>query len=135
VDWASGGDADNDGLTTKEESKWGTLPFDSDSNDNGVLDGVEVGHGNPLSTDPDGDGLANPDELLKGTNPYHPDTDGDSPGGAACNDLTDVFPLDPSRCELPTDPTPALPPSITLFEPTNASLVSTACSPNPICPP
>lgn len=135
VDWASAGDADNDGLSTKEESKWGTDPFDPDSNDNGVLDGAEVGTSNPLSTDPDGDGLANPDELVKGTNPFNPDTDGDSPDGVACNDLTDVFPLDPSRCALPSDPTPALPPSILLFEPTNAELVIATCSPNPICPP
>jgi tetratricopeptide (TPR) repeat protein len=38
----TGLDSDGDGLSDEQEKKFGSDPFDSDSNDNGVSDGVEV---------------------------------------------------------------------------------------------
>jgi len=94
-----------------------------------VSDGTEVAMGfSPTSNDVDGDGLTYAQELLKGTNPFRADTDGDG-----VLDGIDAFPLDPTRWQTPTDPTPGVPPIITLQEPTNAVLQS--CNPPvPGCP-
>ena len=46
-------DADSDGLPDKIEIQIGTNPNDADSDDDGVLDGLEL----HLSIDTDGDGL------------------------------------------------------------------------------
>jgi hypothetical protein len=59
-DPAPGSDPDHDGLATVVEGMLGTNPNDSDTDDDGVLDGTEVrGYGsaptNPLSTNTDGD--------------------------------------------------------------------------------
>jgi len=127
--WATGGDADGDGLTTFQEAQWGTNPENADTNGDGVSDGTEVAMGfSPTSNDVDGDGLTYAQELLKGTNPFRADTDGDG-----VLDGIDAFPLDPTRWQTPTDPTPGVPPIITLQEPTNAVLQS--CNPPvPGCP-
>lgn len=54
-----------------------------------------------------------------GTDPFNPDTDGDT-----VNDGTDAFPLDPTRSTAPSpDPEDTTPPTITLTEPTSATLV------------
>jgi len=118
-------DSDLDGLPNDDEVTAGTDPNDSDSDDDGVLDGEEVNGVDNTSTpwvttgtsdpnnpcdpnpnnalcDEDGDGISNPDEAVIGTDPTNPDTDGDG-----INDGTEVTngsnPLDPC------DPVPASP--------------------------
>ena len=118
---AGGDDPDGDGLSTAEEWLLGTDPFDSDTNDDGVPDGVALAS-NLSATDPDmdGDGVLNAAERLQGTSPFHADTDGDG-----VNDAADAFPLDPARTAAP-EPTPGdtTPPGMTLTDPTNATLIS-----------
>ena len=79
-------DSDNDGLSDKQETAYGTDPTNADSDGDGVSDGVEVYLGtNPLdatstpdlNADPDQDGLTNDQELLYRTNPNAADSDGD----------------------------------------------------------
>ena len=116
------GDEDGDGLTNAEELALGTDPYDADTNDDGMLDSVAVRSGRS-ATDPDmdGDGLTNAAELVAGTDPFQADTDSDGVG-----DATDCFPLDPDRSTCPiSTPGDVTPPSITLTEPTNATLIST----------
>jgi predicted outer membrane repeat protein len=50
------GDTDNDGLTNNEERDLGISGYDPDIDNDGILDGVEVGsdHANPQDTDNDG---------------------------------------------------------------------------------
>lgn len=127
--WATDGDADGDGLTTFQEGQWGTNPESADTNGDGIPDGAQVGMGqNPTSNDVDGDGLTYAQEVQRGTNPFRADTDGDG-----VTDGADFFPLDPTRWAQPSDPTPGVPPIISLQEPTNATLLS--CTPPvPGCP-
>ena len=117
------GDEDGDGLTNAEELELGSDPYDADTNDDGMLDSVAARSGrSAIDPDMDGDGIPNADELAAGTDPLQSDTDFDGVGDSA-----DCFPLDPGRSTCPT-PTPGdvTPPSITLTEPTNATLVSTS---------
>ncbi|MGH9337852.1 MAG: hypothetical protein ACRD21_29210, partial [Vicinamibacteria bacterium] len=112
---------DGDSLTNGEEWTIGTDPFDSDTNDDGILDGIAVASGmSPTDPDMDDDGVLNGAERTNGTDPFNFDTDGDEVG-----DGDDAFPIDPERDEAP-DPTPGdiTPPTITLTEPTNATLIS-----------
>jgi outer membrane protein OmpA-like peptidoglycan-associated protein len=82
---ASGGesdlaDADNDGLTNKEEKQLGTDPHNRDTDGDGLSDGDEVlkYHTDPLNKDSDGDGLSDYDEIIVyHTDPLKKDTDGD----------------------------------------------------------
>jgi hypothetical protein len=68
----------------------------------------------------DGDGALNKSELTNGTDPFRADTDGDG-----VNDGADCFPLDPTRSTCPqSDPNDHTPPTITLAEPTSATLIS-----------
>jgi len=46
------GDDDNDGLTNQEELWWHCDPKDSDTNDDGVMDGPSVNYSNPKRTYP-----------------------------------------------------------------------------------
>lgn len=97
----SGGDidSDGDGLTDKDEPKYGTDPFDPDTDKDGLTDGQEVLQykTNPLEPDTDLDGLKDGAEALTyKTNPLEPDTDkgGVSDGHEVIEDETD--PLNPA---------------------------------------
>ncbi|MGH9319232.1 MAG: hypothetical protein ACRD3V_05000, partial [Vicinamibacteria bacterium] len=116
-----GDDPDGDGLTNGEEWALGTDPLDSDTNDDGILDGVAVAsRTSATGPDMDGDGVLNAAERINGTDPLRADTDGDG-----VNDLADAFPLDPARTTAPPGtPGDTTPPVITLTEPTNANLIS-----------
>ena len=91
------GDPDNDGLTNAEEQSLTTFPNNEDTDNDGLLDGVETGDGNyvdatmtgtdPLKKDTDGDTLQDNvennsgvyvDENMTGTNPNEADTDNDT---------------------------------------------------------
>ncbi len=82
-----GADDDMDGLTNVREIDLGTDPRDPDTDDDGLLDGIEVdvGQTNPLSDDTDDDGLMDGVEdadhngivAATETSPLLPDTDGD----------------------------------------------------------
>lgn len=114
--WLSG-DTDGDGLSNEAEVANGTDPLNPDTNGDGILDGAAVSSGmSATDLDMDDDGVVNATERQNGTDPFLADTDGD---GVA--DLTDAFPLDPTRWALPP-PTPGdtTPPVITLLEPKNA---------------
>ncbi len=68
-------DTDGDGIYDFAESRFGTSPSDSDSDNDGLLDGAEVFqyHSNPLATDTDGDGYSDGDEVqVIGSDPADP---------------------------------------------------------------
>jgi hypothetical protein len=113
-------DDDSDGLSNAAEYRWGTDPLDPDSNDDGLDDGLDVALGiDPTSPDADGDGLTNAQERTLGTDPFKADTDGD---GVA--DGADAYPFDPTRSSPPIpDPNDHTPPTITILEPANATLL------------
>jgi hypothetical protein len=99
----------------------GTDPYNADTNGDGISDGRSVDAGiSPTNRDIDGDGVPNDVEIQNGTDPFRADTDGDGvPDGADC------FPLDASRSVCPApNPGDVTPPTITLTEPTNATLSS-----------
>ena len=98
---ASGGplDSDGDGLTDSDEAKYGTDPFDPDSDHDGLMDGEEVHtyHTDPLNADTDYDGLKDGAEVKQyKTNPTLRDTDngGVADGHEVIEDHTD--PLNPA---------------------------------------
>jgi hypothetical protein len=114
-------DPDGDGLTSAQEWEFGTDPYNADTNGDGIPDGNAVRSGRSATNpDMDGDGVPNWVERTQGTDPFNPDTDGDGHLDGA-----DCFPLDPTRWQCPS-PTPGdtTPPTITLTEPTNATLIS-----------
>lgn len=61
-------DADGDGLSQAEEATLGTNPANTDSDQDGLSDNVEVNthHSNPLDTDSDHDGIADGYEITHG---------------------------------------------------------------------
>ena len=79
-------DSDNDGLGDTNEGLIGTNPLNSDSDEDGLLDGVETNTltyvdendtgTNPLEKDTDKDGIEDGDEIANGTDP----TDASDPG-------------------------------------------------------
>ena len=94
-------DADLDRLADADEALFGTDPNDADSDDDGLLDGVEVAEGldpqdpTDADLDEDGDGLTNREEIdVTGTDRLVADTDGDglSDGDEVSTTATD--PLD-----------------------------------------
>jgi len=74
-------DTDADGLTdTDETTIWFTNPLDPDTDNDGLLDGTEVGLAtcvSPLIADSDGDTLSDGAEIGLGTNACAVDSDGD----------------------------------------------------------
>ena len=72
-------DPDNDGLTNIQEQAHGTDPLVSDTDEDSLLDGLEVIDlgTDPLSKDTDDDNLDDDSELRLGTDPLDPDTDDD----------------------------------------------------------
>jgi len=135
-------DTDGDELSNAGEYDWETDRLDSDTDNDGVWDGVEVAIGkNPLladaddlfgdlnqdgiidsigaqlgrqpdQLDSDGDSVTNANEILMCTNPLRSDTDGDG-----YPDNTDAFPLDPRLHALPLNPADTTAPIITLTAP------------------
>ena len=114
-------DVDGDGLSNEEEAALGTDSGNRDTNGDGVLDGAAQQAGLSLTnTDMDADGLSNADEAARGTDPFMVDTDGDG-----VSDGQDCFPLDATRWQCPApNPNDHTPPTITLEEPANATLIS-----------
>ena len=103
-------DSDGDGLTDKIENELGTDPLDSDSDDDGLSDGDEVGEDgeyndgvdtDPLNPDTDGDGIQ--DGTEKGITDPVDDPDGDGPIDGTdptvfvpdADDTTNTDPLNP----------------------------------------
>ncbi len=77
-------DSDEDGLTDKEEHRYGTNPYKMDTDGDRFTDKEEVDAGSdPLRIenydlmDEDGDKLTNEDEMIYGSDPKNPDTDFD----------------------------------------------------------
>lgn len=72
------GDADDDGLTNKEEKDLGLDPKNADFDGDGLQDGAELEAGaDPKVTDSDADGLDDGDEIAAGSDPLLVDSDGD----------------------------------------------------------
>ena len=67
-------DNDNDGLTNYEEYLYGTYPWSSDSDYDGLndYDEVIIYNTNPRNSDSDGDGISDNDEVANGLNPLVP---------------------------------------------------------------
>ncbi len=77
-------DADNDGLTNAQEISLGTALNNSDSDSDGLIDGLEVSiyNTNPIVADSDSDGIDDGIEVTNGLDPNDPsdaatDADGD----------------------------------------------------------
>jgi len=64
-------DADNDGLSDREEKKYGTDPHKYDTDNDGLSDyeEVKIYHTDPLDPDTDHDGIPDGQEIRQGTNP------------------------------------------------------------------
>ncbi len=101
-------DTDGDGLDDGLEWALGSSPVDTDTDDGGVFDGLEVDFDGTDPTDPgddrfdrDGDGLFDYQERALGTDPASPDTDldgvwdGVEVGFDGSLDEVDTDPLDP----------------------------------------
>ncbi len=92
-------DEDNDGITNREETYWGTNPSNPDTDGDGLKDGEEVKlyRTNPLNADTDGDGLNDGDEaFLYHTDPLKADTDGD---GLSDGDEVSKYKTDPLKVD------------------------------------
>jgi hypothetical protein len=72
---AAGHDSDQDGLSDDDETLvTGTDPNNSDSDGDGLVDGVEVvNRMNPLDPDMDKDGVTDGQEVNQGTDPFFPE--------------------------------------------------------------
>lgn len=70
-------DTDGDGLTDVREEDLGTDPADSDTDDDGLLDGAEVDthRTDPLRADTDGGGVSDGAEVTRGSDPRNPADD------------------------------------------------------------
>ena len=87
-------DSDGDGLDDPTEYGLGTDPFDADTDDDGLTDGIEVNSigTDPLDEDTDDDGLTDGDEVAFETDPLDTDTDDD---GLTDGDEVNIFETDP----------------------------------------
>ena len=121
-------DSDADRLSDGEESAIGTDPFFPDSDDDGLLDGDEVGfYGtDPLASDTDDDGLGDQEEVaVYFTNPFLADTDGD--GVSDAEEIAGLTnPLD--MLSVPPTPTPE-PTATALPTPTEEPVATPGASP------
>ncbi len=107
-------DSDNDGLADADEEVIGTDKNKADTDEDGLLDGLEyfiVGtdpliadtDGNSISDgdeDLDGDGLTNKEEVGFGTDPLNADTDGD---GIVDNEEINIYGTDASESDTDDD--------------------------------
>ncbi|MCY3414519.1 MAG: hypothetical protein INQ03_22920 [Candidatus Heimdallarchaeota archaeon] len=87
-------DYDSDGLSNKDEDKYGTFPNIADTDEDAIDDYDEIFiHGtNPLEHDSDFDTLGDYSELFfEGTDPLNNDTDGDGLGDAFEVSFTQAF--------------------------------------------
>jgi hypothetical protein len=88
-------DLDDDGVPNAIELAFGSDPYNTDSNYDGLDDGIVWWAGySPIDPDLDDDGVSNADEIAAGLNPFYWDTDGDG-----VSDGADAFPLDPDLSE------------------------------------
>jgi hypothetical protein len=89
---AGAGDADGDGLDNAAEITAGSDPYDTDSDDDGLTDGDEVGtHStDPTNADSDGDGWLDGAEIALGSDPGVPASPPTVPIGAPFVDGGDV---------------------------------------------
>ena len=71
-------DVDQDGLSIRQEKQLGTDSWNSDTDEDGLLDGEEVNtYGtNPLIADSDSDGISDGDEIALSLDPLNPQTHG-----------------------------------------------------------
>lgn len=78
---ASGGDQDQDGISDQDETLiTGTDPNNSDSDSDGLSDGIEVQNRmNPIDPDMDKDGVSDGQEVAQGTDPLFPEQSDISP--------------------------------------------------------
>lgn len=112
-------DPDEDGLTNAEEAEAGTDPVIADTDEDGLLDGLEVKTlpTDPLDADSDDDGLLDGAEVnTHNTDPLKADTDGDN-WGDALEIAKEYDPLDPGD--------PGVPPPVRSGDP-NDPLVARA---------
>jgi hypothetical protein len=74
---SAAGDLDDDNLIDSREFDEGTDPADPDSDDDGLVDGLEVNNlgTDPLVADSDGGGATDGEELVNGTDPLDPGDD------------------------------------------------------------
>lgn len=72
---AHGSDYDSDGLPDDEEVEYGTGIDDRDTDDDGLIDGVEVFETgtDPTNPDTDGDGVTDGEENAAGSDPTDPE--------------------------------------------------------------
>ncbi len=92
-------DADADGLTRDRELQLGTNPDKADTDNDGLIDGLEITQYNtdPLKKDSDKDGLDDKAEIKEySTNPNSKDTDND---GLTDGDEINKFNTDPLRSD------------------------------------
>lgn len=96
-------DDDGDSLTNSREWSLGTDPNDSDSDDDGLIDGSEVYTHltSPTDSDSDDDGLSDGDEVnTYGSNPKDEDSDND---GLSDGDEVNVYNSDPTSTDSDED--------------------------------
>ena len=96
-------DPDHDGLINVLEDKYGTDPNNSDTDEDGLNDGIEVQQYKtiPNKADSDGDRLNDGDEVLKyNSNPLKTDTDND---GLIDGDEVFKYRTDPAKSDTDAD--------------------------------
>lgn len=141
-------DSDRDGLANAEEVALGSLPDKRDTDQDNIDDGDEVNlhKTNPLRSDSDGDGLKDGLEISQGLNPLSQDTDGDglsdakdpspasTPTPTATATPPDTATPVPTDTPLPTNtpmPGPTAPPTVTPTPLPTSTPTTPAATPTP----